>query len=143
MRRSQLTRSLHMPLQIPVPLQGHPRHIHNIRTERNRRSARILAIRQLRTQRLCEARQILIQRGQVPQLAPAGSFVNLSNRLEVEMANLKQVNGDAAPVAPACPLWVETAGGFVGFDVDGVVELVDAGFFAPGFGVCKLRVGRR
>lgn len=40
-------------------------------------------------------------------------------------------------------MWVETTGGFVGFDVDGVVELVDAGFFAPGFGIGELGVGRR
>lgn len=89
MRRSQLTCSLHMTLQIPIPLQRHTRHIHNVRAQGNRRAAGVLAIRQLATQRLRKARQVLVQGRQVPQLAPPRGLVHLGNGLEVKVADLK------------------------------------------------------
>lgn len=89
MRRSKLTRSLHMALQIPIPLQANAANIDNIRAQCNGRAAGILAIRKLATQRLGEARQVLVQGAQVAQLACPGGLVDFGNGLGVEVADLK------------------------------------------------------
>lgn len=143
MGRSQLARSLHMALQIPVPAQAHPAHIDNIRAQRNGRAARKLAIRQLRAQRLRKARQVLIEGAQIRHLAGRAGrhLLDLGDGLGVQVADLKQIHGDAAAVAPARPLRVEAARGLVGVDVDGGVELVEGEVGAPGLGGGELGVG--
>lgn len=57
------------------------------------------------------------------------------------MADLEDVEGDAAAVASAGPLRVEAAGGVVGGQVDRVIEDVDVVGGAPGFGSGELDGG--
>lgn len=157
MRRSQHTRNLHVALQIPKLAQAHPAHINNIRAQRDGR-ARMLAIRHLRAQRLHKTREVLVQRKEARHLGillfAAGVLRHLAVRLvdglfvgvdglAVEVADLKQVQRDAATVAAAGPLRVEAAALLVGGDVDGVVEQVDLRGCAPVLGVAELlgRVG--
>ena len=67
MRRGQLRCGLHVSLQVPKLAQAHPVHVDDVGRQRDGR-ARVVAVRQLRAQRLGEARQVLVEGEEADQL---------------------------------------------------------------------------
>lgn len=117
MRRSQSTRILHMSSQVPKLLYTHAGDIHDIITLRDRCSGE-LSIRQRRTQRHDEPREILIQREEAEEfgtglavgrglgLGVFGGFLVRRHGFRVEVFDFVYVYWDTATISSACPLGV-------------------------------------
>lgn len=155
-RRRQLAGDLHVTLQVPELPQADPAHVDDVGAEGDGR-ARVLAVGELRAHGLGEAREVLVQREEAHHLGVlalaavlgrlhlavrvGGALLVGGHGLGVEVADLEQVDGDAAAVPPARPLRVQAAALLVGVDVDGVVQHVDADGGAPPLRVAELRGG--
>lgn len=145
----QLARRLHVALEVPVSLQTNAADVDDICAESDG-CARVLTVGELGAQRLGKARQVLIKGKQTHELGGCfgivcGARVGGCDRLfvgidglGVEVADLKEVDGNAALVATAGPLGVEATALLVRFDIDRVVENVEINVGAPFLRVFKL-----
>ena len=143
----KLTRIAHVIPQVEQLRQAYSTHVDNVVTLTDRRLG-MLSVRQGRTERQHEPTQILVQREELEHLPwhfRVGRLVLLvlacrvgRDILRIQIANLIDIEWNAALVSSPCPLRVQTPRRLILVDVDGLVQLLELVLLAPVLRVLQL-----